>query len=305
MVSGQWSVVSGQETKGHRTGADDLRKARRADLKNANLTEAGRGGIEYRSPLILRIVAVIFALLIWQATASLINQRILLVGPTDVVVELFHQVVRADFWLTIWFSLLRIFLGFFIALAAGILLAALSYRFKAFGVMIRPYISVIKSTPVASIIILILIFLSSRNLSIVVSCLIVLPVVYTNIYSGLSRTDKDLIEMSNVFQAGLLKRIRYIYIPQLHPFLISACSASIGMAWKAGTAAEVIGIPKGSIGERLYEAKIYLNSKELFAWTVVIIVLSIVVEKLVLWLIGRLYRVLYSQNSGQGMKVES
>ena len=241
---------------------------------------------------LLKAAAVFAALLLWQAAALFLDQQILLVGPVDVMAEIAAQAPQLSFWLTVWFSLWRIFLGFFFALSAGVLLAALSYRFNMFRVIIWPYISVIKSTPVASVIILILIFLSSRNLSVIVSFLIVLPVVYSNILTGLSHTEKKLIEMANVFHSSLYKRIRYIYLPQLRPYLASSCAASIGMAWKSGTAAEVIGIPKGSIGERLYEAKIYLSSSELFAWTAVIIVLSIVVEKLVLWLISRSYRAL-------------
>ena len=234
-----------------------------------------------------RAAAILAALLLWQAAALLLNQRILLVGPVDVVEELAFQVIRPDFWQTIWFSLWRICLGFFLALSAAVLLAALSYRFKTFQVMIQPYLSAIKATPVASVIILILIFLNARNLSIFVSFLIVLPVVYANLLEGLVHTDRKQLEMAGVFHVGLVKRIRYIYIPQLRPYLISSCAASMGMAWKSGTAAEVIGIPKGSIGERLYEAKIYLSSSELFAWTTVIITLSVVIEKMVLWLIGR------------------
>jgi NitT/TauT family transport system permease protein len=245
-------------------------------------------------------VAILAALLLWQAAAFLLNQRILLVGPVDVVKELARQALLLDFWLTVWFSLRRIFLGFFLALFMGLLLAALSYRFKLFKVMIRPYMSTIKATPVASIIILILIFLNSRNLSLIVSFLIVLPVVYANILEGLFHTDGKLIEMADVFHASLRKRIRYIYLPQLKPYLISACTASIGMAWKSGTAAEVIGIPKGSIGERLYEAKIYLSSSELFAWTLVIILLSILVEKSVLWLIAKSYSALTSAGGRDG-----
>ena len=249
-----------------------------------------RGGLEEVRNRLLKVAAVIVALLVWQAAALFINQRILLVSPVEVAAELLYQVVRTDFWLTVWFSLRRIFIGFFLALAAGVLLAAVSYRFKVFKVMIRPYISVVKSAPVASIIILILIFMSSRNLSVFVSFLIVLPVIYANTLEGLSHTDRKLIEMADVFHAGMLKRVRYIYMPQLRPYLISACTAAIGMSWKSGTAAEVIGIPKGSIGERLYEAKIYLSSRELFAWTTVIILLSLAVEKLVIWLIRKLMR---------------
>jgi len=242
---------------------------------------------------LFRVAAVAVALLLWQAAALFLDQTILLVGPVDVVKELAYQVVRHDFWMTVWFSLWRIFLGFLLALCAGVFLATLSYRFKAFKVMIQPYISVVKATPVASFIILVLIFMGSKNLSIIVSFLIVLPVVYANILEGLYHTDVKLLEMAKVFHAGLYKRIRYIYVPQLRPYLVSSCAAAIGMAWKSGTAAEVIGIPKGSIGERLYEAKIYLSSSELFAWTAVIIALSIVVEKVVLWAIRRSYQTLW------------
>lgn len=242
---------------------------------------------------ILRAAAILGALILWQAAALFLNQRILLVGPFDVVKELSRQILLPYFWLTVWFSLRRIFSGFILAFAAGALLAALSYRVKTFKIIIWPYISVIKATPVAAIIILILIFLESKNLSVMVAFLIVLPVIYANILEGLASTDPKLIEMSEVFRAGLGKRIHYIYIPQLRPHIVASCSATIGMAWKSGTAAEVIGIPTGSIGERLYEAKIYLSSSELFAWTVVIILLSVLMERLALWLIGRSYGALW------------
>ena len=238
---------------------------------------------------LLKAAAVLAALSLWQAAALLLDQRILLVGPLDVIKELVRQAARLGFWITIWRSLWRIVLGFMLALFAGALLAASSYRFKAIKAMVWPYISAIKATPVASVIILILLFASSRNLSVIVSALIVLPVAYSNILEGLSDTDAKLLEMADLFHAGLRKRFFCIYLPQLRPYLASTCAASIGMAWKAGTAAEVIGIPKGSIGERLYEAKIYLSSSELFAWTAVIVALSLAIEKLALWLIGRSY----------------
>ena len=113
----------------------------------------------------------------------------------------------------------------------------------------------------------------------------VLPIVYTNILHGLKSTDPKLLEMSHLFEVGWWRRLHYIYIPHLESFLVSACSVSIGMAWKAGIAAEVIGIPEGSIGERLYEAKIYLSSADLFAWTVAIVVFSILFEKLFIHLL--------------------
>ena len=241
----------------------------------------------------LRVAAVLLALLLWEVVALVVQQNLLLVGPYEVAKELVTQVGKLAFWQTIWFSLWRIFSGFFLALCLGVLLAAFSYRFQIVKILLWPYIAVIKSTPVASIIILVLLWISVHNLSVFVSFLIVLPVVYANILEGLNHTDKNLLEMATVLKIGLKKRIQYIYLPQLKPHLTSACAVSIGMAWKAGTAAEVIGIPQGSIGERLYEAKIYLSSSELFAWTVVIIILSMLIEKLFLKVGVLTYQVLW------------
>ncbi len=108
----------------------------------------------------------------------------------------------------------------------------------------------------------------------------VLPIVYTNVLQGIRSTDKQLLEMADLFNIGWWRRLRYIYIPHLTPYILSACTVSIGLSWKAGVAAEVIGIPTGSIGERLYEAKVYFSTGDLFAWTLVIIALSILAEKI-------------------------
>jgi len=117
----------------------------------------------------------------------------------------------------------------------------------------------------------------------------VLPIVYTNMLQGIKSTDGKLLEMAWLFRVGWLKKLKYIHIPHLKPFIFSACSVSIGLAWKSGIAAEVIGIPDGSIGEKLYEAKVYLSSSDLFAWTVVIIFLSIAFEKLFILMLKRIF----------------
>ena len=113
----------------------------------------------------------------------------------------------------------------------------------------------------------------------------VLPIVYTNVRNGILETDRNLLEMANVFSLSRFKKFRYIYVPQVFPYFQSACSVCLGLAFKSGIAAEVIGIPTGSIGEHLYNAKIYLNTPDLFAWTLVIVLLSLTLEKLLLALL--------------------
>ena len=190
----------------------------------------------------------------------------------------FELSFTGNFWQSVGFSFVRIVTGFLLAMFLGIFLAVLAYWSKTVEILIAPVIAVVKSTPVASFIILCLIWIPSRNLSVFISFLMVLPVIYTNILEGIQQTDSKILEMAKVFQVNPGRKIRYIYVSQVLPYFLSACRLSLGMCWKAGVAAEVIGVPSGSIGEKLYNAKIYLNTPDLFAWTIVIIVISFVFE---------------------------
>ncbi len=238
----------------------------------------------------VKIWAVIFWLLLWEIVARFIGQEILLVSPVIVLFKFFELIITAQFWQSIAFSFVRIIGGFFLALLAGILLAGLSSVSTFVRELTAPLIAVIKAMPVASFIILLLIWVSSRNLSFIISSLMVLPVVYTNMLEGIKRVDGQLLEMAEVFQVSVFKKFRYIYLSQLMPYFKSACSLSLGLCWKAGVAAEVIGIPDGSIGEKLYEAKVFLETPDLFAWTLTIVLLSVCFEKLFLIIVKMLVR---------------
>ena len=229
--------------------------------------------------------AVLFWLLLWQLGSAALGKEILLVSPLRVLAELIQLAQTGDFWLSIVYSLSRIATGFGLALALGIVLAALSARFHFIEELLKPLVSTIKSIPVASFIILVLIWFPSDRLSIVISFLMVMPILYTGVLAGIRATDQNLKEMAAVFRLSPVRMIRYIYIPQAMPFFLSSCTVALGLCWKAGIAAEVIGIPRGSIGEKLQQAKVYLATPELFAWTLVIVLVSLAFEKTVLFLV--------------------
>lgn len=233
------------------------------------------------------ILAAAFWLLLWQLAAMGLNQKILLVSPVTVILRLFELLPTLGFWSAVGFSFLRITLGFLLAAVFGTTLAALAARFSLVRALAAPPMRAVKSIPVASFIILVLLWVPSRNLSVVISFLMVLPVVYSNVLTGAESMDEKLTEMANVFQVPLSRRVRYLYLPQILPFFRSACAAGLGLCWKAGIAAEVIGLPDGSIGERLYEAKVYLETPDLFAWTLVIVLVSLLFEQLFLFLLGK------------------
>lgn len=237
---------------------------------------------------IIRILATLFWIGIWQTASMWLGQEILLASPVSVLKKLSELLFTADFWQSIGFSFGRIVLGFGIAVVLGIFMGITAYRSRVAEILINPLMSVIKATPVASFIILCLIWIPSRNLSVFISFLMVLPVIYTNLLEGLGQTDRKLLQMADIFRVSRGKKVFYIYFSQVLPYFITACRLSLGMCWKAGIAAEVIGVPSGSMGEKLYNAKIYLNTADLFAWTIVIIIISVVFEKFFLAGINKL-----------------
>ncbi|WP_243424973.1 ABC transporter permease [Anaerotignum lactatifermentans] len=238
----------------------------------------------------MKIWAVLFWLAVWQAASMWIGQEILLVSPAAALYRLFFLAREGSFWQSVAFSAVRILGGFFLALLAGILTGALAARYRNFRHLMAPLVMAMKSTPVASFVILALFWFSASGLSVFISFLIAFPLVYGNTWQSIVLTDQKLLEMGQVFHLSFWKKIRYLYFPQLYPNLQIASALGMGMCWKAGTAAEVIGVADGSIGERLYEAKAYLQMPDLFAWTITIIVVSIVLERLFLALLGWIER---------------
>lgn len=234
-----------------------------------------------------KLAIILFWLLVWQGCALAIHNQILLVGPIDTLRALIEQAGSPSFWSAVGFSFGRICLGFFSAFLFGLLTGAVSYRLPLVGDFLAPPIQLMKSVPVASFVILALIWTGSRNLSVFISFLVVYPMIHVTTMAGLRSTDRKLLEMARVFRLPAWKKAFYIYRPALCPYLLSTCRTALGMGLKSGIAAEVIGVPDGSIGEGLYMAKIYLSTAELFAWTLVIILISIVFEKVFLFLLRK------------------
>ncbi len=242
-----------------------------------------------KSEKLKKILAIAAALAVWQAAAMLLDQDILLVSPLKVVSRLSTIWKEPGFLSTIGFTLWRIIAGFFLGFVVGCLLAVLASKIRIIEILLWPYMVTIKSVPVASFIIICLFFLSSSTLSVFISFLMVLPILYQNVLQGLKSADPELLEMAQVFCIPWTRRFLYILLPRLKPFLLSACSVALGLSWKAGVAAEVIGIPDGSIGEMLYQSKIYLDMDDLFAWTVIIVLTSVAFEKLFIFVLKKAF----------------
>lgn len=238
----------------------------------------------------IRLWAVAFWLLVWQIAAMALDAlypqgHLLLPSPLSALMRLGELALTAAFWQSVGQSFVRIVGGFLLSCLAASLLAVPASRWKWVRELLSPLVATVKAVPVASFIILALVWLSSRSLALFISALMVFPPVYLNVLEGIRQTDRKLLEMAKVFHVPLWRQVRGIYIPAVLPYFRTAVSLGLGLCWKAGVAAEVIGLPTGSVGEQLYNAKVYYMTPDLFAWTAVIVVVSVVFEKLFLRLV--------------------
>lgn len=228
----------------------------------------------------LRLGAVAVWLLLWQLASMAVGLPLLLPSPLAVLLRLGQLCTGADFWLTVASSLLRILLGFLLGVLFSTALAGLCWRFRLIDALARPLLGMLKSTPVASFIILALVWVKTTWLATVISFIMVLPLIYANVREGIDSADRQLLEMAQVFRLSRRKTFRYCYLPAILPFFLSAVSSALGFAWKSGIAAEVLGRPARAIGSQIYDSKIYLETPDLFAWTLVVILLSVLLERL-------------------------
>lgn len=228
-----------------------------------------------------RAAAALFWLALWQLL-SLRLPEVLFAGPLRTARSLLALLGSAGCWRSLAGTLGQIGAGFLLAFLAGLLLGAACWRFGWVRALFAPAVQLMKSVPVACFVIVALIWVPSRRIAVLLSAFVVFPLTYQSVLGGLSAVDRELLEMAKVFRMPFARRLRCLYIPQLAPFVLSGCRVSVGMCWKAGIAGEIIGLPAFSVGERLYLSKLYLNMGELFAWTLLVIAVSLLTERLVL-----------------------
>ena len=223
-------------------------------------------------------ISILFLIGIWWLLAALLNKPLLLPTPIAVVRTLGALSLTGDFWLSVCVSLVRILLGIALALLFGILLAMLTVKSAVLHHLFSPILTLCKATPVASVIFLVILWIGRDRVPLFIAFIMALPIVWSNVREGLLQTDRKLLEMAKIFGLSRREQLISIHAPSLFPYFLAACRSAIALAWKAGIAAEVLCLPKRSIGLGIYDGKTYLETDMLFAWTLVVILISALVE---------------------------
>ncbi|MBE6955862.1 MAG: ABC transporter permease subunit [Ruminococcaceae bacterium] len=232
-------------------------------------------------------LALLFWLAVWQLAAMRVDSILFLPTPLQVLRRLAALTATAAFWQTALFSLLRVALGMLLGTLLGVVLGALTCAFRWADTILSPAVSVIRATPVASFILLVFLWTDKGQVPVIIAALMVLPIVYGNVTRGIRETDPKLLELAHVYRFSRWKTVRLIILPSVRPYFFSAVTTAMGLAWKSGVAAEALCWPKLAIGTQIYNTKLYFETPDLFAWTLVVILLSLGLERLIALLVRR------------------
>ncbi len=233
-----------------------------------------------RAFLLYTLLPIFFWLSFWEIAAIIVDRSYFLPHIHETAAALYRVVFSAEFPTIALFTLLRVLLGIALGTLFGALMAIISHKLKIVYSLVAPINSVIKATPVASIIILLWISMNGNVLAVFVAFLMVFPIIWQNLYDAFSSIDKELIEVSRVFEFSYKKRLKLLVFPALKQYFLPAFVTAIGLAFKAEIAAEIIAGVRNSIGQMIYDAKDALVTAEVFAWTIVGVAFSIVIESL-------------------------
>lgn len=248
------------------------------------------------------VIPLVFWLAVWQIAAWIVGgsfsaaglqlreKHLLLPGPRTVFCALTGLVAETGFWQAAGLTLLRVFAGLLAGSVLGVILAVLTSSCVWCDRILSPLVKVIRATPVASFILLVLLWVSTGRVPGVISALMVLPVIWSNVSKGIAQTDPNLLEMAKAYRFDPGKRLKLIYIPSVAPYFNAGVETGLGLAWKAGVAAEVLSHPKLAIGTQVYVSQLNLETPDLFAWTVVVILLSFLVENVLVRLLRKVVR---------------
>ena len=239
------------------------------------------------NPIFCLLLPPVFWLGVWQLCALLVDRsmggrgnELLLPYPATVLAALTHLAGTGEFWESVLLSLLRVLAGLVVGAGLGGLAAALTCAGAWADRLLSPAIRVVRAAPVASFILLVLLWTGRDRVPVVIVALMVLPVVWDSLSQGIRATDAQWLELARAYRFSRWKTVRLIYLPGLRPHLSAALTTATGLAWKSGVAAEVLCLPSTALGTEIYQTKYYLEIPELFAWTGVAVALSLLLEHL-------------------------
>lgn len=231
--------------------------------------------------IVLTCLSILLIPVAWQLLSWQMAQPQLIPSFPDLVRALLRLVYTPGFLVSIGTTCLRACVGLLLSLAAASITAFLLNRSEAIRFLFMPWLSLLRSVPVISFILLALIFLNPEMIPLLIAFLTMYPLLTENLLKGLMNRRDSWKILARQFHLNAWNRLFQINYPQLQPYLFSGLASAVGFGWRAIIMGEVLSQCVDGIGKRMKEAQVFIDVPELIAWTLVAIVLSWLTDKLI------------------------
>ncbi len=235
------------------------------------------------------ILSILLLLIIWQVASIKVDSQILLPGVNDVIVKLFGLIVSKNFLYEVLSTVIRAFDSFVIIVVTATILGTLAGKYKVLGWFITPILTVLKTTPVMSVILLAFIWFETGTVPVFSAFLMGFPIMYMMMEGAVENLEVEMDQMCYLYGFTKSQKIRYYIVPTLARSFSLGARQTLSMVWKVVVAAEVLTIPKFGVGAKMQFAQIQLETSEVFSWTLIAILLSAIgdyifslIEKLII-----------------------
>lgn len=228
---------------------------------------------------LISFISICLLLLVWQLTALSMDQPELIPSVPDLIKALFQLFATGTFYKSIFATVLRGISGILLSFAAAITAAFLFARYELLYELFRPLLTIMRSVPVISFILLALIFLDPEGIPLMIAFLTMFPLLAENLTKGIINLNPGLSIMADQFRISRKNKLIHIFYPQLKPFLFSGLTSAIGFGWRAIIMGEVLSQCAFGIGGEMKRAQLFISIPELIAWTIIAILISFFFDK--------------------------
>ena len=241
--------------------------------------------------LVAQVVVLIIVFGGWQLFTSLkIVDPFFFGQPSGIVRTAWqwvqHGTNQGSIWLQIYTTMEEAVFGFFIGVAAGIVVGVLLGQFRFLSEVLSPYIKAVNALPrivLGALFVIVLgLGISSK---IVLAAFLVFFVVFFNAYQGVREVDGNLVNNARILGASRLQVIRNVVLPSAMTWIIASLHVAFGFAVIGAIVGEVLGAQHG-LGVLITDSQNNFNTDGIFAGMIIIGLIALIAE----WLISLLER---------------
>lgn len=215
---------------------------------------------------LIRLGSGVALLVLWHII-SLFFPPTYLPGPILVIAETVRIIISGDFFIHMYWTILRVVLGFVASFSVAAVLGVGMGLAKFWELSLDGPVLVGLTIPgLAWAVIGLMLFGLNTTAQVFAIFMVVTPILTVNLWEGTKAVDRKVVEMALVFKASRSTIIRAVILPQLVPFMLAGLRFGLALSWKTVVIAETFGATSG-VGYKIIEARELLSMKGVLAWT--------------------------------------